>query len=141
MLSKTALNALKAFTVLADLPAGSYAGAGAIAEKIGAGQNYLGKLLQSLIDQGLVTSQKGLGGGFRLTRKPQEITLYDVVEPIDHISRWEGCFMGRGECSEETPCSVHDRWKRVRGEYLTFIKETTISDLIPRGQVRIAVLN
>lgn len=141
MLSKTALNALKAFTVLADLPAGSHVGAGAIAERIGAGQNYLGKLLQSLIDQGLVTSQKGLGGGFRLNRRPEEITIYDVVEPIDHVSRWDGCFMGKGACTEENPCSVHDRWKLVRTEYLEFLKRTTISDLSRHKQVQIAILN
>jgi Rrf2 family protein len=141
MLSKTALNALKAFAVLAELPPGSHAGARAIAEKIGAGQNYLGKLLQSLIEEGLVVSRKGLGGGFRLTRKPTEIAIYDVVEPIDRVSRWDGCFMGRDSCSEDNPCSVHDRWKRVRDEYLSFLKETTIHDLNRHKQARIAVLN
>jgi Rrf2 family protein len=135
MLSKTALNALKAFTVLADLPAGSYAGAGAIAEKIGAGQNYLGKLLQSLIDQGLVTSQKGLGG-FRLTKT--QITLYDVVEPIDHVSRWEGCFMGERVFGK--PCSVHDRW-RGSGMSIWVSKGNHHQRFLQRKEIRISILN
>lgn len=129
MLSKTALNTLKAFTVLADLPAGSHEGAKAIAEKIDAGQNYLGKLLQAMVDEGLVVSQKGMGGGFRLNRKPEEITIFDVVEPIDHVSRWDSCFMGRPSCNEEHPCSAHDQWKDIRTRYLRFLKETTLVDL------------
>ncbi|MCA9413181.1 MAG: Rrf2 family transcriptional regulator [Candidatus Omnitrophica bacterium] len=134
MLSKTAVNALRAFTVLADLPVGSHAGARAIAEKIDAGQNYLGKLLQSMVDEGLVVSQKGMGGGFRLNRKPEEITIFDVVEPIDHVSRWDGCFMGRDSCTETNPCAAHDRWKAIRTDYLTFLKETTLSDLNRKGE-------
>ena len=68
MLSKTGLHAVRAIVALARLPGGAYAGAGRIAQEISAPQNYLGKLLQSLADEGLVESQKGLGGGFRLAR-------------------------------------------------------------------------
>ncbi len=139
MLSKTALNALKAFTVLAELPADSHAGAKSIAEKIGAGQNYLGKLLQAMVDEGLVVSQKGMGGGFRLNRKPEEITIFDVVEPIDHVSRWDGCFMGHESCTDENACLVHDRWKLIRTEYLSFLKETTLTDLRKKGRADLSL--
>lgn len=139
MLSKTALNALKAFTVLAELPAGSHVGAKAIAEKIDAGQNYLGKLLQSMVDEGLVVSQKGMGGGFRLNRRPEEISIFDVVEPIDHVSRWDGCFMGRPSCTEENSCSVHDRWKAIRTDYLEFLRETTLTDLKKKKGIEIRI--
>jgi DNA-binding IscR family transcriptional regulator len=42
----------------------------------------------------LVQSQKGIGGGFRLARDPGAISLLDVVEPIEHVSRWSGCILG-----------------------------------------------
>ncbi len=129
MISKTALSVVKALTYLAEQPAGARVGAAAIAEKIGAGQNYLGKILQSLTREGLVESQKGLWGGFKLARDPRTITLYDVVEPIDRVSRWEGCFMGRDTCGSESPCAVHHRWGVVRDAYKAFLKETTIADL------------
>ncbi|MBD3267589.1 Rrf2 family transcriptional regulator [bacterium] len=130
MISKTALHAIKAMVALAELPQGAYAGAGAIAEEIGAPRNYLGKLLQNYSHQGFVVSQKGLGGGFQLAKPPKEITLLDIVDPIDHISRWSGCFLGRPSCSEEHPCAVHTRWGHVREQYIALLQETTIADLI-----------
>src|SRR5688500_1922427 len=100
MLSKTGLHAVRAVAALAKLPEGAYAGAARLAREIGAPENYLGKLLKALAGEGLLESQKGLGGGFRLARAARDVTLLDVVEPIDHISRWSGCILGRPECSE-----------------------------------------
>lgn len=129
MLSKTALHALHAVAQLAELPEGQYRGASSIAEEIGAPANYLGKLLQALVQEGIVYSQKGIGGGFRLARKPSEVSLYDVVEPIDHISKWSGCFMGRKTCSPESPCAMHLRWAGVRDDYFAMLREATIADI------------
>jgi Rrf2 family transcriptional regulator, iron-sulfur cluster assembly transcription factor len=130
MISKTTLQAVRALTLLAELPEGSYAGASAIAERIGARGNYLGKLLQSLTHEGLVVSQKGLGGGFRLARRPEDITLFDIADPIEQVSRWQGCFMGRATCSSDSPCPVHNRWQEVREAYLEFLRDTTIAELV-----------
>lgn len=129
MLSKTAIHAVTALTALAELPEGSYAGAADIAKEIGAPPNYLGKLLKTLADEGLVESQKGKGGGFRLAKDPAAISVFAVVDPIDRLSRWSGCFLGRGKCDDESPCAVHRRWAEVRNVYLAFLKQTTIADL------------
>ena len=132
MISKSGLHAVLALTSLAELAEGRYAGAAAIATEIGAPQNYLGKLLQSLAREGLVESQKGMHGGFRLARDPRRIALLDVIGPIDNVSRWAGCFLSRGTCSEEHPCAVHQRWQEVRHAYLTFLEQTTLADLAGR---------
>jgi Rrf2 family protein len=135
MLTKTGLHAVRAMVALARLPEGEYAGAGRIAQDIHAPQNYLAKLLQALARAGLVQSQKGLGGGFRLARPPRQIALFDVVEPIEQISRWSGCILGRPECSDEAPCAIHNRWKHVRNAYLRMLKGTTVADLVARGEL------
>jgi Rrf2 family protein len=119
---------------LARLPEGTYAGAASIARAIGAPQNYLGKLLKSLADEGLVESQKGLGGGFRLVRDPKQISLFDVVEPIEHISRWSGCILGLPVCSDTAPCAIHNRWKVVRNAYLNMLQRTTLAELVAKGE-------
>jgi Rrf2 family protein len=134
MLSKTGLHAARAVVALARLPDGTYAGAARIAQEIGAPQNYLGKLLKALAEEGLVESQKGLGGGFRLARDPQEISLLDIVEPIEHISRWSGCILGRPACSESEPCAIHNRWKAVRDAYLRMLQRTTVAELAAKGE-------
>ncbi len=134
MLSKTGLHAVRAMVALAKLPDGVYAGAARVAQDIGAPQNYLGKLLKTLAGEGLVESQKGLGGGFRLARDARDICLLDVVEPIEHVSRWSGCILGRSECSEADPCAMHERWKAVRDAYLRMLRRTTLAELVARGE-------
>jgi Rrf2 family protein len=140
VLSKTGLHAVRAMVALARLPEGTYAGAANIAREIGAPQNYLGKLLKALAEEGLVESQKGLGGGFRLLRSPKDISLFDVVEPIEHISRWTGCILGQPECSEVEPCAIHNRWKTVRNAYLQMLERTTIAELVAKGEFQAVAL-
>jgi Rrf2 family transcriptional regulator, iron-sulfur cluster assembly transcription factor len=133
MISKTGMHAITALTFLAELPKGAYLGASDLAAEIGAPPNYLGKLLRSCAETGLVESQKGKGGGFRLRRDPAAISMYDVIEPIDHVSRWNGCFLRRGRCTERAPCAVHDRWGKIREQYLQFLLKTTIAELAGKG--------
>jgi DNA-binding IscR family transcriptional regulator len=116
MLSKSGIHAVRALMVLAELPEGTYAGAVSIAERIGAPKNYLGKILQQLSREGLLVSQKGMGGGFRLARDPKDISLLSVG----------------ATCSEDDPCPIHDRWKTVKEAYLELLTETTIADLVMR---------
>ncbi len=139
MISKSGIHAIKALAVLAELRSGEHAGAGEVAEKIAAPRNYLGKLLKTLADNGLLESQKGKGGGFRLARSSDGISLFEIVEPIERVSRWSGCFLGRRRCSEAAPCAVHPQWGQIRDAYLHFLKETTLADLIveePVGTAR-----
>jgi Rrf2 family protein len=139
VLTKTGIHAIRAVVALARLPEGEFAGAGHIARDIGAPQNYLGKLLQTLAREGLLLSQKGLGGGFRLARPARSITLLDVVDPIEHLDRWSGCILGRPECSDADPCAIHHRWKAVRDAYLRMLRQTTIGQLVARKETTLVL--
>lgn len=130
MLTKTSKQIIKALVELAKLKEDEWLGAGAIAQRIKAPQNYLGKMLQNFAGIGLVVSQKGLGGGFRLARDPEKITPFDVVEPIENVSIWSGCALGLKKCSDVNPCAVHSQWKTVKEQYLSFLKKTTIASLV-----------
>jgi Rrf2 family iron-sulfur cluster assembly transcriptional regulator len=129
MMSKSGVHALRALAALARLSDGGYAGASEVAATIGAPPNYLGKLLKTLSHEGLVESQKGKGGGFRLARDPATITLLDVMEPVARVNRWTGCFLGRTNCSDDNPCVLHGRWGKARDTYFQFLRETTVADL------------
>ena len=129
MISKTEVHALTALAALARIPDGGYLGAAEIADMIGAPPNYLGKLLKALGDEGLVVSQKGKGGGFRLTRNASSISLLEVMEPVGRVSRMAGCFLGRPQCSDSDPCAVHDQWIKARTSYFEFLSGMTVADL------------
>lgn len=129
MLSRTAIHALAAVAALSRLAPGTYVGTRQLAAQISAPPNYLGKLLKTLADHRLLESQKGKGGGFRLARDPHSIPLAEVIDPIEPLRRWSGCFVRPRPCSDQTPCPVHNRWRHVRDEYLRFLRETTVAEL------------
>jgi Rrf2 family protein len=133
MFSRTAIHAIRALGHLALLPEGTYAGAWELAEQIDAPRNYLGKLLQNLAVTGLVESRKGAGGGWRLSRSPEKITLLDVVDPTDHVVELKRCILGQDHCSNESPCALHPRWAKVRNVYIEMLTSTTIAE-IARGE-------
>lgn len=134
MLSRTGMHAVRAAAALARLPAGRFTGVGHIARQIGAPPNYLAKLLQLLVRHGVVQSQKGSGGGFRLARPPEELKLIEIVAPLEPLCRWRGCILGRSECSEQHPCVVHQRWSEIRSAYLRMLEQTTVADLLTHGE-------
>jgi Rrf2 family transcriptional regulator, iron-sulfur cluster assembly transcription factor len=128
MLSRSGIHAIRATVALAQTP-DEYCGVAALAESTGAPRNYLGKLLHQLSRHGLVESRKGLGGGFRLSRKADQICLFDVLSSIEDVSRWTECALSSHACSEENPCMVHTRWARAREAFLSFLRETNIAEL------------
>ena len=130
MLSKTSTLVINAMVELAKLPKDEREGAGSLAKKIKAPQNYFSKLLQSLAARGFLSSKRGLYGGFQLKKNPKNIKLYEIVEPIDNVTLWSGCALGLKKCSDSNPCAVHHRWKVIKEAYLDFLKDTTIADLI-----------
>jgi Rrf2 family protein len=132
MINTTSLQTIKALVELAKLESGRCEGIARIAQRIHAPQNYLAKTVQGLVSEGLVISQKGLNGGFRLAQKPSEINLYQIVDAVEGLSSWEGCFLGNETCSRKTACLVHDRWGKARAVYTDFLKKTTLADLISK---------
>jgi Rrf2 family transcriptional regulator, iron-sulfur cluster assembly transcription factor len=128
MITRTGTHALKAMAYIASLPDGAYEGAGEIAVRIKAPQNYLGKLLRQLARAGLLEGRKGINGGFRLARDRKSISLFDVLEPIEHVSRIKGCILGKAQCTLKEHCLLHNGWARVRSEYLGFLRTTSLSE-------------
>lgn len=118
--------------VLARLPSGACAGTRRIAEQAGVPASYLSKLLQTLARVGLVRSQRGVTGGFGLARDAASISLYEIVEALQPMERWYGCFLGNAECSDQSACAIHDRWKRVQQSGLGMLRGSTLGELAAR---------
>jgi Rrf2 family protein len=129
MISRTGTHALKAMAVLGSLPEGTFAGARQVAARIKAPANYLGKLLRQLAHAGLVEGRKGSQGGFRLSRDVSAITLFEILEPIEHVTRHSGCILGRTKCGHTELCSLHKGWSTIRQDYLAFLRHTLLSEV------------
>ncbi len=91
--------------------------------------HFLAKILQNLCRAGLVRSFRGPTGGFQLDRPANQITLYDVVHAIEHLSLEERCAVGLEQCRDDVPCPMHDMFKGLRQRILRYLKDNTIADL------------
>ena len=89
----------------------------------------LGKVLQELVRKGLLESRRGPGGGFRLARRPELITLRDVVAAIDGLDQFLECAVGLERCTDDAPCPLHDTWKGLRTEMLHYLETTTLEEM------------
>lgn len=100
-----------------------------IAEATGASKNHLAKVMQRLGKQGLVTSSRGPNGGFKLKKKPNEFTLYDIYESIEGPIEIEGCPMERPVCPFEK-CLMGGIIHKVTSDLRTYLEAETIDKYI-----------
>jgi Rrf2 family transcriptional regulator, nitric oxide-sensitive transcriptional repressor len=91
MLSQTAEYALRAVVHLAAAGDEVSQNVPQIAASTKVPQGYLSKVLQQLVRGGVIVSQRGIGGGFRLIKPASQLTLYEVVQAVDPIKRIETC--------------------------------------------------
>lgn len=132
MISKTAEYALRAVVHLASVVLENEADAsqtlGQIAGHTQVPAGYLSKVLQQLTRAGIVSSQRGLGGGFRLARSPESITVYDVVQPVDPIPRITACPLGL-EAHAHGLCPLHANLDSAAEKVEAAFRATTIAQL------------
>lgn len=89
---------------------------------------YLVKVMKQLDDADIVASQRGRGGGYRLLRAPEEITVYDVIAAIAELPRIERCPLGRPD--HVSLCPLHARLNEAAVAEEQAYRETAIADLV-----------
>ncbi len=89
----------------------------------------LGKILQELVRKGLLQSRRGPGGGFRLARRPELIALRDLVAAVDGLDHFLECAVGLERCADDAPCPLHDTWKGLRTQIMTYLEKTSLAEM------------
>ena len=92
---------------------------------------YLSKIMRRLVVSGLVESQKGHGGGFKLNRLPHEINFLDILSSVDYVAVADRCVFGWGACNTERPCPLHPVWSTLNEVFFEWAKTTTLADVGP----------
>ena len=103
-----------------------------ITDKMAIPPKYLPQVLGDLIKAGLVESVAGPGGGYSLTRHPNEISLLDVVEAAEGPIRNRKCLMRGGPCHWEDACSLHDAWAEAQEKMVAQLAKTSFGQLARR---------
>jgi len=78
----------------------------------------------------IITSTKGRGGGFCLTKENLKKSLNDIILCIDGKNMFSSCLLGLHECSDKNPCRFHEDFKLFKTNLEQKIIKEKIRDLI-----------
>ena len=130
MVSRTEEYALRAAVCLARRYGDGSVRARDMASATGIPANYLSKILHQLGRSGVVVSERGRAGGFKLAAPPSTVFLASVVAPFEPQVERTRCLLGLPQCSDANPCGAHERWKAIKEATLEFLNDTTLADVI-----------
>lgn len=130
MISQSAEYSLRALICLAQSRGTSLTNQ-QIAERSKIPSGYLAKILQVLARAGLVSSQRGVNGGFLLTADPAALTLLDVVRLTDPSRRIDTCPLG---IHGNHLCSLHRRLDDAAAVVESTLARTTLAQVLAEPQ-------
>ncbi len=130
MFSKTCEYGIRASIYICATGSQDYKiGIAEISENIEAPSHFTAKILQTLVHTDILSSQKGVNGGFFMTKPQKNRQLIEVVRAIDGDKLFSGCGLGLKYCSDDEPCPLHDKYKIIRSNLEKMMERTTIDEM------------
>jgi FeS assembly SUF system regulator len=88
------------------------------------------KLLKALTRNGLLISQRGVKGGYILARKPEEITVAQIISALDGPIAITDCSADPGgRCELERMCTVRNNWQRINVAIKDTLESLTLAEM------------
>ncbi|MGA8597216.1 MAG: SUF system Fe-S cluster assembly regulator [Bryobacteraceae bacterium] len=101
-----------------------------VADSYGVPLPLLSKILQKLTKAGLLISEHGTNGGYRLARDPRAITALEVIRTIDGPIILTECFTEHDHCDHTSRCPVRKPLRRIHEGILRLLAGVTIQDML-----------
>jgi len=110
-----------------------------ISEQQNIPKRFLEQILNDLKSAGVVQSRRGVAGGYRLARRPEEITLATVIRHIEGALAPVSCvserFYEKCSCPDESRCPIRSVMKEVREAVVKIAERLTIAELCERSRL------
>lgn len=88
------------------------------------------KTLKMLLEAGLVSSLRGAGGGYRLARSAQTITLAEVVTAIDGQPALTECNISSKVCAQDSVCALRSNWRLINNIIMSALEGVSVADMM-----------
>jgi Rrf2 family iron-sulfur cluster assembly transcriptional regulator len=96
--------------------------------------SYLEQLFGKLRRHGLVESVRGPGGGYRLARGAEAISVAEVIVAVDEPIDATQC-AGRESCKDDGKrCMTHELWANLNAHIFSFLRSVTLAELVAQQQ-------
>jgi Rrf2 family protein len=100
-----------------------------VSELTNTSKHHVAKVMQRLVKEGFVTSQRGPNGGFMLNVKPTELTLLDIYEAIEGKIQPATCLMENSVCPLDK-CLMNNVTHRLTNEFMDYLRSQTLKDFV-----------
>ena len=120
---------LRAMIYLASIPADAVVPFREIARQMAVPEDFLAKILKTLVDHGLVRSTRGPHGGYALDRPSTEVSFLDVIEAVEGPVAVNVCLDGEDTCDHSTACTMVHVWRQGQDRMLDVYRQTKLSEL------------
>jgi len=121
--------AIRALVYLAQAERGTLVSARAISEAQEVPEALLRKLLQQLCRAGIVASEQGTHGGFRLAKPPDSISLLDIVETVQGQVAVNRCYMRTKTCPRQRRCKITGKLTETQKRLVECFRAVAVADL------------
>jgi Rrf2 family nitric oxide-sensitive transcriptional repressor len=102
-----------------------------IAREFAISRNHLMKVVGELSAAGFITTQRGVGGGFRLARQPDAITIGEIVRRLEARHALVECFRADGGLCVLTPkCQLKRKLAAAQEVFLAELDKTRLSECV-----------
>ncbi len=96
-------------------------------------EKYLSQIIIPIKAKGLVTTYRGAHGGYLLSRPASEISLREIIEPLEGDLSLVDCVSNPGVCDRANACATREVWDEMSSLLLNFLDTITLDDLMKKA--------
>ena len=131
MISTRGRYALRVMLDLAQSEPGSFTAMKEVANRQNISLKYLEKILPLLVKENLIEGVHGKGGGYRLTKKPSEYRVGDILRLTEGYLAPVDCLQSdEYPCKNQSGCKTLPMWKELKTIINDYLDSVTIADLM-----------
>lgn len=101
-----------------------------LVKELGIPRPFMRKILQALSKAGVLESHKGIGGGFRLSKKPQNIYLIDLMKVFQGRLSLNECFFKKEICPNRKSCYLKKKIDSIEKSVYEQLKPITVKSIL-----------
>ena len=131
MISTKGRYSIRILLDLAEHRNGSYIPMKDVAARQNISLKYIERLMPALKAAGLVDSVHGIGGGYRLTREPDQYTLWEILRLAEGNLAPVACVDDTKEaCTRADECVTMEVWREIKDAVNKVVDNITLADLV-----------
>ena len=124
--------AIRAMIHLASIPPGTVVPFREIGRQMDVPEDFLAKIMKTLVDQGIARSTRGPRGGYKLARPAESINVLQIIEAAEGPVAVNVCLDDDDACSRQSFCTMTSVWREGQERMLDVFRATTLASLAER---------